>query len=197
MTKALHIMVLFVINTGIVHAGEWNVDKKHPSNKVQFISEVVSLKFDGTSRNIDGYVYWEGEGPISKGSQFLFVVDMSTFDTGIGKRDHDMRIVLNTREWPQANFKGTIADIMPDTSAANTYNAIAQGVFSLHGIEKSVGIPATITVGDSTAYIDADFTIKLQDYKIEAPSLAAFIKVSQEVLISVQVHMKHILQEKK
>ena len=86
---------------------------------------------------------------------------------------------------------------MPDTSAADTYNAMAQGIFSLHGIEKSVEIPATITVGDSTAYIGADFTIKLQDYEIEAPSLAAFIKVSQEVLISVQVHMKHILQEKK
>ena len=124
----------------------------------------------------------KAKDPFLKAANFSFVVEMSTFDTGIRKRDHDMRIVLNTRKWPQANFKGIIADIMPDTSAADTYNAMAQGVFSLHGIEKSVEIPATITVGDSTAYIGADFTIKLQDYKIEAPSLAAFIKVSQKSL---------------
>ena len=41
MTKALQIMILLVINTAIVHAGEWNVDKTHPSNKVQFVSEVL------------------------------------------------------------------------------------------------------------------------------------------------------------
>lgn len=196
MTNVFSVALQSLLIVTAIHASEWHVDKTHPSNKVQFISEVVALQFDGTSQSIDGYVYWEGDGPISKGSQFLFAVDMSTFDTGIGKRDHDMRIVLNTRKWPQAHFKGTLATLRPDTSATNTYQTLAQGTFSLHGIEQSVGIPATITVGDSTAYIGADFTIRLQDYDIEAPSLAAFIKVSEEVSISVQVHMKQILQEK-
>lgn len=195
MTNALSLAVLCILSTTAVYAGEWNVDTTHPSNNVQFTSEVVALQFDGISRSIDGYIYWEGDGPFSKDSQFLFAVDMSTFDTGIGKRDRDMRVVLNTQKWPQAQFKGTIATLAPDTSATNTYQALTRGTFSLHGIELPVEIPATVVVGDSTSHIGANFTISLQDYNIEAPSLAAFIKVSEEVAVSVQVHMKHIVQK--
>ena len=192
MTSALSVALLSFLCATAMHAGEWHVDTAHPSNNVQFTSEVVALQFDGTSRSIDGYVYWEGDGPFSQGSQFLFTVDMSTFDTGIGKRDRDMRVVLNTRKWPHAQFKGTIATLTADTSATDTYRALTRGTFSLHGIELPVEIPATVALGDSTSHIDAAFTIRLQDYSIEAPSLAAFIKVSEEVDVSVQVHMKHI-----
>ncbi len=195
MTSALSVALLSILCATAINAGEWHVDTAHPSNNVLFTSEVVGLQFDGTSRSIDGYVYWEGDGPFSQGSQFLFAVDMSTFDTGIGKRDRDMRVVLNTRKWPQAQFKGTIATLTADTSATDTYRALTRGTFSLHGIELPVEIPATVALGDSTSHIDATFTIRLQDYSIEAPSLAAFIKVSEEVDVSVQVHMKHIGQK--
>ena len=124
----------------------------------------MALQFDGTSQGIDGYVYWEGDGPISKAA-ILFAVDMSTFDTGIGKRDHDMRIVLNTRKWPQAHQRNLA--IRPDTSATNTYQTQLRHFFTTW--DRAIGWDsATITVG-TAAYIGADFTIRLQDYDIEAP----------------------------
>lgn len=188
--------IAWALITTAAQAGEWHVDTEHADNRVQFTSEVVALSFDGVTRNIDGYMYWEGEELFERKSQFFFEVDMASFDTGIGKRDRDMREVLNTRKWPKAHFEGTIAAHAPDTSAAHSYTALAKGIFSLHGVERPIEIPAAIAVGDTHSLVAADFTIRLQDYGIEAPSLAAFIKVSEMVDVSVHFRMRHIAQKK-
>ena len=121
---------------------------------------------------------------------------MASFDTGIGKRDRDMREVLGTRKWPKAHFEGTIAEHAPDTSATRSYTAVAKGIFSLHGVERPVEVPVAIAIDDDHSLVAASFAIRLQDYGIEAPSLAAFIKVSEVVDVSVRFRMRHIAQKK-
>ncbi len=188
--------IALVLLTATAQAGEWHVDAEHADNRVLFTSEVVALSFDGVTRKIDGYTYWEGEALFEQKSQFFFEVDMASFDTGIGKRDRDMREVLGTRKWPKAHFEGAIATVAPDTSAPHSYTALAKGIFSLHGVKRPVEMPVAITVGDTHSTIAADFAIRLQDYGIEAPSLAAFIKVSEMVDVSVHFRMRHIAQKK-
>ena len=49
-----------------------------------------------------------------------------------------------------------------------------------------------MVVEEGRSRIEAAFTLKLADYEIEAPSLAAFVKVSQEIALEVSVYMKHL-----
>ena len=114
----------------------------------------------------------------------------------LGKRDRDLRDVLDTKKWPKASFAGTLSPPVADTSAAHSYAALARGTFSLHGVERAVEVPAKVVLDSAYAQIDARFALRLIDYQIEAPSLAAFIKVSEEVDVSVRVRMKDIAQVK-
>lgn len=197
MTKPiLSAVVVLALLVPPAHAGEWHVDTSHEGNQVQFTSEVVSLRFDGVSQQIDGFIYWEGDALFAQNGQFRFEVDMASFDTGIGKRDRDLRAVLNTKKWPKASFTGTLSPPAPDTSAAHSYVALARGTFSLHGVERPVEVPAHVVLDGAHAEIDARFALRLLDYQIEAPSLAAFIKVSEEVDVLVHVRMNDIAQEK-
>lgn len=177
-------------------AGEWHVDKKAKDNLVTFTSEVIALTFDGTTEKVDGYIYWEGEKLFEKKAQFAIEVDMASFDTGIGKRNSDMRDVIGTKKWPKAIFKGDIVQHAPDSTAANTYNVLTRGTFSLHGVERKIDVPAKIKVAEGHSVVSANFTMRLEDYNIEAPSLAAFVKVSEEVAVAVHFTMKHIEKKK-
>ena len=93
-----------------VHGGEWHVDKKAEGNQVEFTSKVVAFTFTGTTDKIDGFIYWEGDSLFAAKDQLHFEVDLASFDTGIGKRDRDMRQVLDTDKWPKAVYKGEIAE---------------------------------------------------------------------------------------
>jgi polyisoprenoid-binding protein YceI len=190
MKKLLTIAALCLLAAN-AQAGEWHVDKKAKDNLITFTSEVVALTFDGTTDQVDGYIYWEGENLFEKKSKFVFEVELASFDTGIGKRNRDMRHVLSTKKWPKAVFKGGIAEHHPD-STANTYTAKAKGSFSMHGVEKKIEVPVQITIADGHSIISSDFTVRLEDYNIEAPSLVAFVKMSEEVAVSLGFTMQHM-----
>ena len=177
---------------GAVHAGEWHVDKEAKENQVTFTSEVVGFTFEGVTDRIDGYIFWEGEELFEKNDQLLFEVDLNSLDTGIGKRDRDMREVLATDKWPKATFKGEIAQHAAVDSTVTAYRGTARGVLSLHGVERKMDIPGLIVIEEGRTRLTSSFTLKLGDFAIEAPSLAAFIKVSEEIGVEVSFTMKHV-----
>ncbi|MCB9058192.1 MAG: YceI family protein [Calditrichae bacterium] len=167
-------------------AGDWQVDKDG-DNQVLFKSTTTLLDFEGTTKNIDGYLYWEGENMLPAGTEFYLEVQPATFETGIGKRDSDMRSdVLETYDYPISSFKGTLNKSDRD---GNTYNVIASGMFDLHGVEKKMEIPVTITQDGKKLKVKTEFSILLKDYNIEAPSLMAFVKVAQEITLEVKFEL--------
>lgn len=183
-----------------VQGGEWHVDKKvadraRPAgrnNQVAFTSKVVALTFTGTTDKIDGFIYWEGDSLFAAATQLHFEVDIASFDTGIGKRDRDMRQVLDADKWPKAVYKGKIAAHTAVDSTVAAYRVKTKGILSLHGVERAVEVPGTVVVEEGYSKVEAAFTIKLADYHIEAPSLVAFVKVSEEIAIAVSFYLKHV-----
>ena len=172
--------------------GEWHVDKKATDNEVKFTSRVTAFTFSGVTDQIDGFVYWEGDSLFARKPRFHFEVNLSGFDTGIGKRDRDMREVLDTEKWPRAVYKGEITEHAAVDSTAAAYRVSTKGTLSLHGIDRAIEVPGTVVVEEGRSRIEAAFTLKLDDYEIEAPSLAVFVKVSQEIALEVSVYLKHL-----
>jgi len=148
------------------------------------------LDFDGVTDRIDGYIYWEGDKIFSGKNELYFEVDLNTVKTGIGKRDRDMREdVLETDKWPKTYFKGTIVSASK-TDSSNSYNIIAKGKMFIHGVEKEMKIPAVIKLQNGTMNVQTRFSVFLKDYNIEAPSLLAFIKVAEEIKLSLNFYLQ-------
>lgn len=182
-------MLLLLCYSGF--AGEWHVDKD-AKNLVKFTSEVVVLTFDGVTDNIDGYIYWEGETAFEKNTQMLFEVDLNTLDTDNGKRDRDMREVLETDKWQVTTFEGTITNHEKIDSAITAYHVTVKGKISIHGVEKELEAPGKIAIENGKMHVVSDFSVYLNEHNIEAPSLAAFVKVSEEILLHLDFYLKEV-----
>ncbi len=168
-------------------AGDWQVNDKG-DNKVIFHSKSTLIDFDGTTDNIDGYIYWDGEEAFSGKNEFYFEVQLETFDTGNGKRDRDMRSdVLQTLLFPLASFSGTLTHIK---KTDDRWMVTVSGEMSLHGKKKHLQMPATITIKDGIMHVSTAFSLYLHDYDIKAPQLAAFVKVADEVKLDIHFDLK-------
>lgn len=187
--RNLNIFLSILILTGLLQAGEWHVDTS-AKNMVKFTSSVTVLTFDGTTDKVDGYLYWEGEEMFKEKSQVYIEVDLNSVETGIGKRDRDMRDVLNTAEHPATTFTGTFSNATPVEGMENAWDVTVEGKFSVNGVERDISVPGKITKEDGSLHVVADFMILLDDYNIEAPSIAAFIKVAQEIKLHLDFYLK-------
>jgi len=175
--------------SAIAIAGEWHVDSS-AENLVKFTSSVSVLTFEGTTDKVDGYVYWEGDEMFKEKSQVYIEVDLNSVETGIGKRDRDMRDVLNAKEFPATTFTGAFENATAIEGMENAWNVTVKGTFMVNGAENEISVPGKITMEDGRMHVVADFMILLNDYDIEAPSLAAFIKVAQEIKLNLDFYLK-------
>ena len=171
---------------------EWHVDPEAEGNRVQFTSEVVSFDLSGATDQVDGFIYWEGDSLFARASQVHVEVDLNSLDTGIGKRDRHMRELLNTRTFPKAVFHGVVAAHAAVDTSITLYRVSVKGTMSLNGVDQELTVPGTLRVDADRWYAESAFTIRLADYQIKAPSLAAFVKVSEEVEITVSFAMKRV-----
>ena len=187
-------IILLLLFSAMASAGEWHVDK-NAQNEVRFTSEVVVLTFDGVTDQIDGYLYWEGEKMFEKNSQLQFDVDLNTVETGIGKRDRDMRDVLATDKWPVTTFKGTISEYSKIDSSVTAYRVTSKGTIFIHGVERELEVPAIVVREGDQMHVTARFMVLLKDFDIEAPSLAAFVKVSQEIRLKVDFYLSEFTEK--
>ena len=192
--KKIKLLILFLLINSSIFADEWHVIKDS-NNLVRFTSSTIILDFDGTTNNIDGYIYWEGKEIFSGKNEIYFEVDLNTVKTGNGKRDRDMREdVLETEKWPITYFKGSFIKVEKKDNQ-NIYSVKILGKMFVHGVEKEIEIPGEIKIEDGVMTVESKFSIYLNDYDIEAPSLLAFIKVAEEIKLKLNFKLKQTMEK--
>lgn len=148
---------------------------------VEFLSNVPLHSFVGESDQLVGRVDL-AERTVD------FYVDLNTLDTGIGKRDKDMRKTLETDTYPFAEFFGTLLTEI-DPEAAGPQAVEVEGDFTVHGITRSIRVPGTITFDNGAMRVTAAWVLNLKDHDIEPPRLL-IIKVDEEQAISFDILLK-------
>ncbi len=192
--KSLILYLIFALPL-LVYSEEWHV-KKSDDNLVKFTSSTSLLDFDGITSNIDGYIYWEGDKIFGENNEIYFEVDLNSVETGIGKRDRDMREdVLETDKYPKTWFKGKIINLIEEGESANQYNVVSKGKIFLHGIEKEISINAKIFIENNKMNVVCNFSVFLKDHEIEAPSLLAFIKVAEEIKLHLNFNLEKVAEK--
>lgn len=97
---------------------------------------------------------------------------------------------LDSEKFPTSTFKGTVTNL----SAVNfkkdgTYDAEVEGDLTIHGVTKPVKSTGKITVAGKTVSVNADFSIKLEDYAVEGPQIGAG-KIAKEPKITVAADLQ-------
>jgi len=157
---------------------------------VKFTSSTWALTFDGVTDRIDGYIYYEDENFISSDNELYFEVDLNSIDTGIGKRNRDMREdYLETDKWPFTHFKGSFQKLKQIDSTVTAFDAVVSGKMFIHGVENEIEIPGLLIVENGRLHVKAKFIVLLTDYNIEIPQLM-ILKLDNEIFLTLDFYLK-------
>ncbi|HSJ67014.1 MAG TPA: YceI family protein [Anditalea sp.] len=176
--RCLIIIFFLVIST----AGAQEFKTKN--GNVEFLSKAALNEFNGKSSNLNGLV------DLDK-NLIDFFVDLNTLKTGIGLRDRHMREnYLETKKFPFAEFTGKI-ESGADLKIGDSKEVIARGKFKIHGVERNISVPGTITrINKDEIKLEAMFQLLLSDYKIDVPKVV-FYELAEEQQVSINALLKN------
>lgn len=84
--------------------------------------------------------------------------------------EHFNENYVESSKYPTCTFKGKIVETI-DYTKEGEHKVTAKGILDLHGVQKEIEVPGTITVKGGNLIINANFKIKVADYNIKVPSL--------------------------
>jgi polyisoprenoid-binding protein YceI len=165
---------------------EFHVDR-NADNDVRFISEAPIEEVVGVTDRIDGYVLLNGPrleaGSATEGTQLYLEVDLASLDTGLGLRNRHMREnYLEVEDFPYAFLEATIVRV--EAVAAGGFRVTAQGVITIHGVEREMDIPCDVAERGEGYRVQCAFEVLLSDFEIEIPRLM-FLKLANEVRLEL------------
>ena len=130
---------------------------------VTFTSRVPLHTFSGTSDHLTGQLDLATRA-------VDFYVDLETLETGIGKRDRDMRETLETDQYPFAEFTGRLTSPF-DASRSGAQRARVEGTFTIHGVARPLTVTGTLEKTRSGLRVRATWEVRLADHQITPPRL--------------------------
>lgn len=150
----------------------------------EFFSEAPVESFTGESQHLTGMIDLE-DGTVD------FYLDLNTLETGISRRDRDMReTYLQTDQYPFAEFYGELSGDF-DPEAAGPQQVTATGEFTLHGVTREVSIDGRLQHSGNSLELEASWIINITDYDIEVPSLFVF-RVAEEQEVTIQAELEPV-----
>lgn len=147
------------------------------SGHVTFQSEVPTHTFSGESESLVGRVDLAD-------STVDFYVDLHTVETGIARRDRDMRETLEVDQYPFAEFFGTLNEEV-DLDRREPQPVSVTGEFTVHGVTREITVDGTVEPLEKGLRLEAEWTLRLEDYDIEPPGILTY-RVDEEQDISIE-----------
>lgn len=179
-------------------AEKFIVNDPNGRDNVKFESHAPLENIIGLTNQIRGEIEVDPADVAGEGTKAKFWVDLASMKTGITLRDRHMREnFLHTDKHPQAVF--TLTNITTaekkELKPGEKAELIADGLFELHGVEKSVRAAVSVVYlkeSDATKAkapgdlirIQTHFRLSLPDYEIEVPEML-FIKLDKNVDIDI------------
>ena len=156
-------------------------------NKVVFESKATLESFKGKTDRVSGTITAD-LSDLTDTVAVRIVVDLASFDTGIGKRNGHMRDNhLETDQYPEAVFTAdrVVATTAPALGPGQTATVRLAGSMDLHGVVRDGEYEVQLTLEESgVLLVVADFVVSLEDHAIKRPKFL-IMKLADEQKISV------------
>ena len=160
-------------------AGVWVISQAEAGYRVREQLANLPAESDAVGRTSDvtGSITLEGSGDAVQLTGGTIEVDTTTIASDESRRDNRMRSEgLETDAFPTATFTITGPVAVPAAALAGTASDLTLvGDLTLHGVTKSVEIPAQAQLVDGVVQVAGTLAFPLSDYDIVAPNVGGFI----------------------
>jgi polyisoprenoid-binding protein YceI len=131
----------------------------------------------GRTDQVTGSITVESAGSTTSLTAASLSVDMTSLTSDKTMRDNRLRREgLETDTYPTATFVLTAPVEVPAAALTGTASNITlTGDLTIHGVTKSVQIPAQAQLVDGTIQVAGSLAFPLSDYSIVAPNVGGFI----------------------
>ena len=159
-------------------------------SKVEFLSKATMESFKGKTDKVEGRIDLD-PAAASESVTVHVEVDLASLDTGIRKRNQDMRENhLETAKYPKAVFDGATILAPGDArlEAGKKVRLTIEGTFAIHGVSRRLRTPVDVVFepkgsGGSIRFETA-FPVSLADYNISRPQFL-FLKLADVQQVTV------------
>jgi polyisoprenoid-binding protein YceI len=161
-------------------AGEWAVGAGSVAGyrvREQLANLPAESDAVGRTEGVSGSITVEGAGNGARLTAGTLTVDTTTIQSDEGRRDNRLRNEgLQTDQYPTATFVVTQPVDVPAAALAGTASDLTLvGELTLHGVTKTVEIPAQGQLTDGKIQVAGSLTFPLSDFGITAPNVGGFI----------------------
>ncbi len=101
-------------------------------------------------------------------------------------QEHFNENYMESNKYPNAVFKGEIVNVKDiNLSKDGSYNVLAKGKMTIHGVERDIEVPGKITVSGGKLNVVSDFKVACADYNISIPSVVRD-NIAKEIAVHVE-----------
>jgi polyisoprenoid-binding protein YceI len=131
----------------------------------------------GRTDKVTGTMTVTGDGAASTVTAGTLSVDTTSIASDKSQRDQRLRTEgLQTDSYPTASFTLTQPLTIPVAATSGTSSDVTLvGDLTLHGVTKSVQIPAKAQLANGTIQVAGSISFPLSDYQMVAPNIGGFI----------------------
>jgi hypothetical protein len=102
-------------------------------------------------------------------------------------QEHFNEKYLESDKYPKASFQGKLVGF--DITVGSIQNVTATGKLTIHGVTQEISVPGTFEVTNGKVVLQSKFNVKLEDYKIEIPTLM-WQNIAEEVEVTINFTYK-------
>jgi polyisoprenoid-binding protein YceI len=145
----------------------------------------------GRTSAITGTVTIGGSGDALTVEAADFSVDMTTITSDQDRRDNRLRSDgIQTDTFPTSTFKLTTPVALPaGASTGAQVDVILHGDLTLHGVTKTVDIPAKAQVNGDLIQVLGSYAFPFSDFGINAPNVGGFVTVDDNGTLEFLVNL--------
>ncbi len=150
-------------------------------SKIEFVGSKVTGSHEGGFTKFEGQFKTDGEKLL--GGENAITIDMSsTWSDNEKLTGHLLSPdFFDAEKFPTSTFK-----LLKTEAAEGDNQYLLTGEFTLHGVSKTIGIPAKVWKEADKAYLTSEFAINRQDYGISYPGKTDDL-IRDEVVIKLDM----------
>jgi len=177
-------------STGI--NGTWNVDTSVETFVGYRVKEELAgiggTEAVGRTAKVTGTVTIAG----NKATAGTITADMTALKSQESLRDGQLRNQgIEYSKFPTSEFKLTGAVDVPATvESGTTAKVTLKGDLTLHGVTKSVEVPAEVTLKNGTLVVVGQITLQFADYAINKPNSPKVVGMEDKGVMELQLFLK-------
>ena len=144
-----------------------------------FISKTDVINIDATNKSVASIIKKES-------GEIVAIVLIKAFKFSLATAfDHFNEEYMESSKYPKASYKGKIIELPDlDLTKEGTYDVTTEGELTIHGVTKPIKEKGIITIKNGKMIGECNFSVLLDDYKIEVPSVVKE-RVAQNIEIKL------------